>query len=92
MLLYDFDFIIFSDSFRISKMDSKICLFRLYLLSLHRNDTLYKVTSPAAMAKECLCLCTDIFQQSSVGDGVSVANACVVCIVLYDIQLYLLFQ
>ena len=73
-------------------MDSKICLFRLYLLSLHRNDTLYKVTSPAAMAKECLCLCTDIFQQSSVGDGVSVANACVVCIILYDIQLYLLFQ
>jgi hypothetical protein len=44
------------------------------------------------MAKEYLCLCTDILQQSSVGDGVSVANAGVVCIILHDLQLYLLFQ
>ena len=44
------------------------------------------------MAKERLCLCTDILQQSLVGDGVSCSNACAVRIVLYGIQFHLLFQ
>ena len=56
--------------------------FSQFALPLQRNDRVHPTATSAAMAKERVCLCTDILQQQSVEAGILLAHAGGVCLVL----------
>ena len=62
---------------------------KMYLCS---DDRVHQTVTSAAMAKECVCLCTDLLQQQSVEAGILLAHAGGICLVLSGFEQHLLLQ
>ena len=59
-----------------------ILYFSQFALPLQRNDRVYPTVTPAAMAEEHVCLCTDFLQQQPVEARILLAHIGGVCHIL----------
>ena len=72
----------------------KICYSETNRVSLQADEDaiVYSTPTPPAMAQKRICFCTYFLQQQSVEGRLFLANVGRVCLVLSDIEFYLLFQ